>query len=141
MSLIVYSLTGPHASGPDVLAGYDVVLAGSARSLGLSLTFRSTRHEGVLIDWIHEAAAAGAAGILMNPGSLGRTSLAIPEALEAVALPVAEIDTTPASVRAPPWLGRFPRIATVGHFAGPLCRGYRLALNALADHLLQKREA
>ena len=141
MSVPVYSLTGPDATGPDHLAGLGRAVGEAARSLGLWLVFRHTRHEGVLIDWIHEAGAAGAAGIVLNPGALARTSLAVPEALAAVALPVAEIDTNPASARAQPWLGRFPGIATVGCFAGPDCRGYRLALQALADHLSQKREA
>lgn len=141
MSWTVYSLTGPNRAGTDVLAGCGPALMAIARQLGLSLTFRCTQHEGVLIDWIHEAAAANAIGILVNPGALARTSLAVPEALEAVALPVAEIDTTPVSAWAQPWLGRFPRIATVGRFAAPDCRGYRLALYALADYLQQKREA
>lgn len=141
MSWTVYSLTGPNAADTNVLDSYGPALIAFARQLDLSLTFRCTRHEGVLIDWIHEAAAASAIGILINPGALACTSLAVPEALEAVALPVVEVDTTPAAAGAQPWLGRFPRIATVGRFSGPVCRGYRLALQALADHLLHKCEA
>ena len=54
------------------------------------MDFRQSNHEGELIDSIHEAHKANA-GVVINPGALARTSLALHDAVKAVGVPVIEI--------------------------------------------------
>src|SRR5690606_30939173 len=72
----------PGIYGSKTLAdiGEDCRRLGAA--LGLEIDFRQTNHEGVLVDWIHEAADAD--GIIINPGAYGHQSIALHDALRAV---------------------------------------------------------
>jgi 3-dehydroquinate dehydratase-2 len=57
---------------------------------GWSLRMRQSNHEGVLVDWIQEAREA-ARGIVINPGALTHTSVALLDALNAYEGPVIEV--------------------------------------------------
>ncbi len=64
-------------------------------SLGFQVECRQTNHEGVLIDALFAAADAGVAGVLLNAGAWAHTSLAIADAVRAIApLPVVEVHLT-----------------------------------------------
>ena len=58
--------------------------------LGFSIDFRQSNHEGVLVDWLHEANEK-AAGVAINPGAYGHTSIALHDAIRAIAVPVVEL--------------------------------------------------
>jgi len=58
--------------------------------LGFEVHARQSNHEGVLVDWIQEARGV-AAGIVINPGALSHTSVAILDALNAFEGPVMEV--------------------------------------------------
>ena len=58
--------------------------------LGLTVDFRQSNHEGVLIDWIHEAIAADAP-VVGNFGAYTHTSIAIMDALANLSAPVIEV--------------------------------------------------
>ena len=45
----------------------------AARELGLEIEMRQTNHEGMLVDWLHEAQAEGARAVLLNAGGPIRT--------------------------------------------------------------------
>lgn len=62
-----------------------------AEEHGAAVEFRQSNHEGVLIDWIHEAEDTGAAGIVFNPGAYTHTSIALRDAIAAVNVPVIEV--------------------------------------------------
>ena len=53
----------------------------AAKPLGFAIDFRQTNHEGVLIEWIHEADWASV-GIVLNAGALARTSVALHDAVK-----------------------------------------------------------
>lgn len=62
-----------------------------AEEHGAVIDFRQSNHEGMLIDWIHEAEDTGAAGIVFNPGAYTHTSIALRDAIAAVNVPVIEV--------------------------------------------------
>jgi len=80
----------PEIYGTSTLADVERLCADEASQCGLHLVFRQSNHEGVLIDWIHEAFEAGAA-IVGNFGALTHTSIAIMDALAVVEAPVVEV--------------------------------------------------
>jgi 3-dehydroquinate dehydratase-2 len=62
----------------------------AGRALGLEVDFRQSNHEGVLIDWLHEADDKASA-VLINPGAYGHTSIALHDAIRAISTPVIEL--------------------------------------------------
>ena len=80
----------PEVYGRDTLADVDRALSSLADELGVRVQCRQSNHEGELIDWIH-AARGQYAGILINPGGLTHTSVALRDALASVALPCVEV--------------------------------------------------
>ena len=61
-----------------------------AETLGLSLLCRQSNHEGVLIDWVQEARGVASA-LVINPGGLTHSSVALLDALNAFEGPVIEV--------------------------------------------------
>ena len=80
----------PAVYGTATLADVERLCSDEAGRLGLALVFRQSNHEGVLIDWIHEAFEAGAA-VVGNFGGLTHTSISIMDALAVVEAPVVEV--------------------------------------------------
>src|SRR3546814_5590499 len=71
----------PEIYGHDTLNDIHARLEAQAAELGLRLECRQTNHEGVLIDWLHEASVAGAKAVLLNAGGYTHTSIAIHDAI------------------------------------------------------------
>ncbi len=81
----------PHIYGAETLADVEQRLSEQAAAMGTSVHFLQSNHEGVLIDRIHAARLDGTRGIIINPGGLTHTSVALRDALAGVALPVVEV--------------------------------------------------
>ena len=71
-----------------------------AAALGIDAVCLQTNHEGRIIDWIQQAYFKKYDGIILNPGGYTHTSVAIADAIKAVApLPVVEVHITDISSR------------------------------------------
>ena len=81
----------PHVYGHDNLPQIDAELARIATDAGAELQSQQSNHEGVLIDRIHAARLDGTHFIIINPGGLTHTSVALRDALAGVALPFIEV--------------------------------------------------
>lgn len=80
----------PEVYGTATLADVERLTARTAADLGYEVRALQSNHEGVLIDAIH-AAREDCAGIVINPGGLTHTSVALRDALTGVNLPFAEV--------------------------------------------------
>ena len=67
----------------------------TGRELGVAVDFRQSNHEGVLIDWIHEAGIAFRGGTLLgavfNAGAYTHTSVALHDAVKGAGVPTVEL--------------------------------------------------
>ena len=100
MSKSVYVLNGPNLNmlgkrepgiyGSETLADIEALCVRTGAELGLDVVFRQTNHEGVLVDWLHEAADRAVA-VAINPGAYGHPSIALHDAIRTIGLPVVEL--------------------------------------------------
>ena len=101
MANTIYVLNGPNLNllgtrepkiyGRATLADVEKLCREAAKRHGFEIEFRQSNHEGELIEWIHEAGAKKAAGIVINAGGYTHTSVALRDAMAAVGLPVIEV--------------------------------------------------
>ena len=81
----------PEVYGSDTLDDIAASLHERAAALGVTLDMRQSNHEGHLIDWLHEAQNVGAKAVILNPGGYSHTSVALHDAIKAIAVPVIEV--------------------------------------------------
>src|SRR5438874_8668062 len=83
----------PRIYGNQTLADIAETLEQRAKGLKLKLDIRQSNHEGVLVDWLHEAMAKASA-VILNAGGYSHTSIAIRDAVSALPIPVIEVHLT-----------------------------------------------
>ncbi|MFM5917277.1 MAG: type II 3-dehydroquinate dehydratase [Novosphingobium sp.] len=108
----------PEIYGRDTLDDIDARLAVRAAELGLEVDCRQTNHEGVLVDWLHEARARGLHAVLLNAGAYTHTSIALLDAIKAIELPVIEVHLSDPEKREP-----FRHLSYVGMAAVDCVKG------------------
>ncbi len=124
----------PAVYGSVSLAEIDAELAGLAKARGVGLISLQSNHEGVLIDRIQEAAGRER-GILINPGGLTHTSVALRDALAGTGLPVVEVHLSNVHAREAFRHHSYVAGVALGTIAGFGALSYRLGLEALLAHL------
>ena len=124
----------PATYGSQTLADIDAQCRSEGGTLGLSVDFRQSNHEGELITWIQQALGNFEA-IVINPGGYSHTSIAIHDALRAVALPVIEVHLSNIHARESFRHHSYVSAVATGVICGLGATGYRLALHALAEKL------
>jgi 3-dehydroquinate dehydratase-2 len=111
MSNLVYVLNGPNLNllgtrepeiyGSATLDDIAGMLEDRAQELGLEVDVRQSNHEGHLVDWLHEAQAEDAKAVLLNAGAYTHTSIALLDAIKAIAVPVIEVHLSDPATREP----------------------------------------
>src|SRR5262249_47568726 len=84
----------PEKYGRATLADVEKLVRAKAKEFGWGVEFRQSNREGELVDWIQEAGAKEAVGVVINPAGYTTTSVAILDAILAVKIPVVEIHIT-----------------------------------------------
>lgn len=124
----------PEVYGSTTLADIDAELAELAAAEGCELACFQSNHEGELIDRI-QAALGASDGILINPGGFTHSSVALRDALAAVALPVVEVHLSNVFARESFRHHSYVSGIALGVISGLGAKGYRMGLSALLDHL------
>ncbi len=109
-----------------------------AVELGVTLDFYQSNSEGALIDRIWQAAAEKFDGLLINPGGLTHTSVALLDALRGAALPAVEVHLSNISNREEYRQKSLTAAGCIGVVAGFREASYLLALRGLAGYLNRK---
>jgi 3-dehydroquinate dehydratase-2 len=126
----------PSIYGTATLHDVDHAIDVAGRSLALSTTCRQTNHEGVLVDALLSAADDGFVGVVLNAGAYAHTSLAVADAVRAIApLPVIEVHLSNTAAREPERHRAVVGAACRGRIEGFGPTSYTLALQALSSLL------
>lgn len=125
----------PDTYGTRTLNDINEGLRQLAAELQVELDFLQSNHEGDLIDRIHAAADDGTEGLIINPGGLTHTSIALRDALVAVGLPAIEVHLSNIHAREAFRRQSYISEVALGQIAGLGPTGYHLALRALVAHL------
>ena len=118
----------PAIYGRETLADINRRLVAEGRRKGLAVAALQSNHEGVLVDRIQPARTEGTGFIVINPGAYTHTSVAIRDALAAVAIPFIEVHLSNIHAREPFRHRSFVSDIAVGTIAGLGSRGYDFAL-------------
>lgn len=127
-NLNVLGTREPHVYGKDTLASIDSRLKGLAKRNGATLQSFQSNHEGALIDRVHEAKSNRVSWIIINPGGLTHTSVALRDALAATGIPFIEVHLSNIHAREQFRRQSYFADLAVGTICGLGSRGYDLAV-------------
>jgi 3-dehydroquinate dehydratase-2 len=125
----------PEQYGRDTLADVERLCAEAGAKHGVEIECRQSNHEGVLIDWIHEAgrevAAGNMLGVVMNPGAYTHTSIALHDAIKGASVPLIELHISNVHAREEFRHRSYISPAARGIIVGLGVKGYARAIAAL----------
>ena len=116
-----------HATYEDLKS----MIAGEAERLGAEVSFFQSNHEGALVDAIQQAYFDGVEGIILNPAAYTHTSVALLDALKAVAIPTVEVHISDVAAREDFRQISYVRPACVATVTGRGFAGYLDAMDIL----------
>jgi 3-dehydroquinate dehydratase II len=138
----IYVLNGPNLNllgtrepeiyGHATIEDVERLCRETADRHGLGLVFRQSNHEGEIVDWIQEAYAQQAAGLVINPAAYTHTSVAIFDALSVLKVPIIELHIS--NIHARESFRRRSFVSSVARaiVCGFGVNGYSLAITGLA---------
>ena len=124
----------PGIYGSQNLQSIEDNIRKQASDLGVDISFYQSNHEGVMIDWIHEA-MDNANGIIINPGALTHYSYALRDAISSVRIPTVEVHLSNIHSRESFRHTSVIAPVAIGQIAGFGALSYELGLIALVRHL------
>jgi 3-dehydroquinate dehydratase-2 len=144
MSKLIYILNGPNLNllgrrepaiyGHETLDDVATQCADVGTKFGLSVKLLQSNWEGQIVDWIHEAREE-AAGIIINPGALTHTSIALLDALNTFEGPVFEVHISQVHKREAFRHHSYVSLRSDGVMAGFGVEGYALAMRRMGSLL------
>ena len=142
MAKMIYVLNGPNLNllgtrepekyGRATLADVEKLCRATAKRFGLDIVFRQSNMEGELVNWIQEAQAKKAVGLVINPAGYTTTSIAILDALLTLNMPVIETHITNIHAREEFRQKSYVSKAAKAVIAGFGVNGYALAITGVA---------
>ena len=127
----------PAVYGDRSFAALEQMIRDTAQEIGAEVELFQSNHEGAIVDRI-QAAYRDADGIIINPAAYTHTSVAILDALKAVAIPAVEVHLSDVASRESFRQISYPRMASIKTFAGLGFEGYRQAILYLKNWLLER---
>ncbi|MET1114107.1 MAG: type II 3-dehydroquinate dehydratase [Comamonas sp.] len=143
----VYVVNGPNLNllgsrepaiyGSATLADVQVLCEQACARHGLALAFHQSNHEGVLVDWIHEAGRLHAqgqlAGLILNAAAYTHTSVALLDAVKGTGVPLVELHISNVHARESFRHHSYLSAAARAVMCGFGVAGYGLAIDAVAQ--------
>jgi 3-dehydroquinate dehydratase-2 len=121
----------PGVYGSTTLPQIEQQLVEMAREHEAQITCFQSNHDGALIDRIHQARIEGVDAIIINPGGLTHTSVALRDALAGVAIPFVEVHISNVHKREAFRHHSFLSDVALGVICGLGPEGYKAALRFL----------
>ncbi|KVP31676.1 type II 3-dehydroquinate dehydratase [Burkholderia ubonensis] len=126
----------PHIYGAETLADVEQRCRAAADTLGLEIDFRQSNAEHQLIDWLH-ASRHDTDGVVINPAAYTHTSVALADALSAIAKPVIEVHISNVHRREPFRHHSYVSAVAEAVICGCGTEGYVFALQRMSTILSQ----
>lgn len=133
-NLNLLGIREPDLYGRQDYAALVALVEETCRQAGMTVEVFQSNHEGAIVDKIQEALGKFD-GIVINPAAYTHTSVAILDALKAVALPAVEVHISDVSQREDFRQTSYAGRACIKTYMGLGLEGYRQALLYLKDHL------
>lgn len=130
----------PAVYGTTTLAEIDAELARRAKERGAEVRSAQSNIEGELVDHIQRA-KAWAHAIVINPGGYTHTSVAIRDAIDAVALPTVEVHLSNIHSREDFRARSITAARCIGQICGFGAQSYYLGLDAALAHVLASKRS
>ena len=131
-NLNMLGIREPGIYGSETYATLLDKISAHAKKRGVSVDFFQSNHEGALVDRIQEAFGS-TDGIVINPGAYTHTSIALLDALKAVAIPAVEVHISEVSKREAFRSVSYIRDACIGSVIGHGTDGYLEAVDMLIE--------
>jgi len=125
----------PGIYGRTTLASIHAAMSARAKAAGVQLESYQSNHEGELIDRVQTARDQGVRFIIINPAGYTHSSVALRDALAAVAIPFIEVHLSNVHAREPFRKHSYFSDIAVGLISGLGAQGYELALEAALARL------
>ena len=122
----------PEVYGSMTLDNINEKMISLGKELGAEVKCLQSNHEGALIDALHDA-RTWASGVVFNPGGYTHTSVALRDAISAIAIPVIEVHLSNVYAREEFRHTSFVSAVCKGKVSGFGWRSYELGLRGLID--------
>jgi len=133
-NLNMLGLREPDIYGRQDYAALEKLIRDTCREAGIEVELFQSNHEGAIVDKI-QAAWGNTDGIVINPAAYTHTSVAILDALKAVAIPAVEVHISDVKSREDFRQISYAGMACVKTYMGLGFDGYRQAILFLKDYL------